>query len=89
MLDPSPGRPPAKDRANARVQRHPPWALGCLVEEIVGAIVGAISRGIAWLIFGLIGDVLFEGFVKAMKRAFRALRPRRTTRALKVSLEKQ
>ncbi|MCD0483434.1 hypothetical protein LO771_13740 [Streptacidiphilus sp. ASG 303] len=59
------------------------------MEEIVGAIVGAVFRGIAWLIFDLIGDVLLEGFVKAIKRAFRALRLRRTTRALKVSLEKQ
>jgi hypothetical protein len=58
------------------------------VEEIVSAIVRVIFRGVVWLIMELIGDVVLEGLIKAIKRTFRAFRPRRVARAAKVSLEK-
>jgi hypothetical protein len=59
------------------------------VEDIVGAIASVVFRCVAWLIMDLIGDVLLEGLVKVIKRTFRALRPRRSRQAAKVSLEKQ
>ncbi|GAA3371723.1 hypothetical protein GCM10020367_23530 [Streptomyces sannanensis] len=51
------------------------------MDEIVGAIVHAVFRGVAWLTMDVIGDVLLEGLVKAVKRAFRALRTRRQCRS--------
>ncbi|MEU6343372.1 hypothetical protein ABZ883_20815 [Streptomyces sp. NPDC046977] len=58
------------------------------MDDILGAIMRPIVRGIASLIMDLVGEAVLERLIKIVKRTFRSLRRRRVPSASEVSLEK-
>ncbi|MFJ4848605.1 MULTISPECIES: hypothetical protein [unclassified Streptomyces] len=58
------------------------------MDDILGAIMRPIVRGVVSLIMDLVGEAVLERLVKIIKRTFRSLRRRRVPYAAEVSLEK-